>query len=201
MTELQLDTLLESTLFGAGRSMSVTELCDSLGYDEDEMLDCLYSLRSTLKRRRGGALQIAEVGDRWAIEVKPEIAEHLPKEAKTELPKKLLKAASLIAYHQPMSQSRLVELLGQKAYDYVRELAQYGMIDRRKDGNTRRLTTTRRFSEAFGCPYTDRKKVKAWFREQVQKTGILDDLESSDVIKDESEYQGTVQDTLKFEQE
>ena len=201
MSELQLDTLLEATLFGAGRSMSVTELCDSLGYDEDEMLDCLYSLRSTLKRRRGGALQIAEVGERWAIEVKPEIAEHLPKEAKTELPKKLLKAASLIAYHQPMSQSRLVELLGQKAYDYVRELAQYGMIDRRKDGNTRRLTTTRRFSEAFGCPYTDRKKVKAWFREQVQKTGILDDLESSDVVKDESEYQGTVQDTLKFEDE
>tara|TARA_B100000424_G_scaffold257716_1_gene238951 strand:+ start:162 stop:767 length:606 start_codon:yes stop_codon:yes gene_type:complete len=201
MSELQLDTLLEATLFGAGRSMSVTELCESLGYDEDEMLDCLYSLRSTLKRRRGGALQIAEVGDRWAIEVKPEIAEHLPKEAKTELPKKLLKAASLIAYHQPMSQSRLVELLGQKAYDYVRELAQYGMIDRRKDGNTRRLTTTRRFSEAFGCPYTDRKKVKVWFREQVQKTGILDDLESSDVVKDESEYQGTVQDTLKFEEE
>ena len=201
MSELQLDTLLEATLFGAGRSMSVTELCDSLGYDEDEMLDCLYSLRSTLKRRRGGALQIAEVGDRWAIEVKPEIAEHLPKEAKTELPKKLLKAASLIAYHQPMSQSRLVELLGQKAYDYVRELAQHGMIDRRKDGNTRRLTTTRRFSEAFGCPYIDRKKVKAWFREQVQKTGILDDLESSDVVKDESEYQGTVQDTLKFEEE
>ena len=201
MSELQLDTLLEATLFGAGRSMSVTELCDSLGYDEDEMLDCLYSLRSTLKRRRGGALQIAEVGDRWAIEVKPEISEHLPKEAKTELPKKLLKAASLIAYHQPMSQSRLVELLGQKAYDYVRELAQYGMIDRRKDGNTRRLTTTRRFSEAFGCPYTDRKKVKAWFREQVQKTGILDDLESSDVVKDESEFQGTIQQTLKFEEE
>ncbi|MBK71006.1 MAG: hypothetical protein CMB43_01030 [Euryarchaeota archaeon] len=201
MSELQLDTLLEATLFGAGRSMSVTELCDSLGYDEDEMLDCLYSLRSTLKRRRGGALQIAEVGDRWAIEVKPDIAEHLPKEAKTELPKKLLKAASLIAYHQPMSQSRLVELLGQKAYDYVRELAQYGMIDRRKDGNTRRLTTTRRFSEAFGCPYTDRKKVKAWFREQVQKTGILDSLETSDVLKDGTEYQGTVQETLKFAEE
>lgn len=201
MSEIQLDTLLEATLFGAGRSMTVSELCQSLGYDEDEMLDCLFSLRSTLKRRRGGALQIAEVGDRWAIEVKPEIANHLPKGAKTELPKKLLKAASLIAYHQPMSQSRLVELLGQKAYDYVRELAQYGMIDRRKDGNTRRLTTTRRFSEAFGCPYTDRKKVKEWFREQVQNTGILDELETNDVLKSETEYQGTVQGTLKFEEE
>jgi len=201
MSELQLDTLLEATLFGAGKSMSVNELCESLGYDEDEMLDSLYSLRSTLKRRRGGALQIAEVGERWAIEVKPEIAEHLPKEAKTEIPKKLLKAVSLIAYHQPMTQSRLVEFLGQKAYDYVRELAQYGMIDRRKNGNTRRLTTTRRFSEAFGCPYTDRKKVKAWFREQVQKTGILDDLEKSDVLREESEQSGTVQGTLEFSEE
>jgi len=192
---------LEATLFGAGRSMTVSELSASLGYDDDEMLDSLYSLRATLKRRRGGALQIAEVGDRWAIEVKPDIADHLPKEAKTELPKKLLKAASLIAYHQPMAQSRLIEFLGQKAYDYVRELAQYGMIDRRKDGNTRRLTTTRRFSEAFGCPYTDRKKVKAWFREQAREAGLLDDLVGKEVLKEEGELDGSVQSTLNFEEE
>ena len=201
MAEVQLDTLLEATLFGAGKSMTVSELSESLGYDEDEMLDSLYSLRSTLKRRRGGALQIAEVGDRWAIEVKPDIAAHLPKEAKTELPKKLLKAASLIAYHQPMAQSRLIELLGQKAYDYVRELAQYGMIDRRKDGNTRRLTTTRRFSESFGCPYTDRKKVREWFREQVQNTGLLDGLVGKEVLKEEGQSQGSVQSKLNFEEE
>ena len=133
MSEISLDTLLEATLFGAGKSLTVQELCESLGYDEEEMLDSLYSLRSTLKRRRGGALPDCEIANRWAIEVKPDIAEHLPKEAKTELPVKiLLKAAALIAYHQPISQSRLVEFLGQKAYDYVRELAQYGMIDREK---------------------------------------------------------------------
>ncbi|MDP6234730.1 MAG: SMC-Scp complex subunit ScpB, partial [Candidatus Poseidoniaceae archaeon] len=97
MSEVPIDTLLEATLFGAGRSMSVSELSSALGYDEDEMLDSLYSLRSTLKRRRGGALQVAEVGDRWAIEVKPDIASHLPKETKTEIPQKLLKAAALIA--------------------------------------------------------------------------------------------------------
>ena len=201
MTEIQIDTLLEATLFGAGKSMTVSELSESLGYDEDEMLDSLYSLRSTLKRRRGGALQIAEVGNRWAIEVKPDIAEHLPKEAKTELPKKLLKAASLIAYHQPMAQSRLIELLGQKAYDYVRELAQYGMIDRRKDGNTRRLTTTRRFSESFGCPYTDRKRVREWFREQVQNTGLLDGLVGKEVLKEEGQTLGSIQAKLDFEEE
>ncbi len=201
MSEVPIDTLLEATLFGAGRSMSVSELSSALGYDEDEMLDSLYSLRSTLKRRRGGALQVAEVGDRWAIEVKPDIASHLPKETKTEIPQKLLKAAALIAYHQPMSQSRLVELLGQKAYDYVRELAQLGMVDRRKDGNTRRLSTTRRFSETFGCPYTDRKKVKKWFREQVKTTGLFDGMEDATVLKEESESEGLIQATLPLSEE
>ena len=201
MTEVPIDTLLEATLFGAGRSMTVSELSVALGYDEDEMLDSLYSLRSTLKRRRGGALQVAEVGDRWAIEVKPDIAAHLPKETKTEIPQKLLKAAALIAYHQPMPQSRLVELLGQKAYDYVRELAQLGMVDRRKDGNTRRLSTTRRFSETFGCPYTDRKKVKKWFREQVKTTGLFEGMEDAAVLQEETEIDGSIQSTLPLREQ
>ena len=128
MSEMPLETLIEATLFSSGKSMSVEELSTVLGYDEDEMLDCLGSLQATLRRRKGGALQLAEVGDRWALEVKPAIANHLPRETKTDMPPKLLKAAALIAYHQPMPQSRLVELLGQKAYDYVRELAQLGMV-------------------------------------------------------------------------
>ena len=101
MAELPLESLIEATLFSSGKSMSVEELSNVLGYDEDEMLDCLGSLQATLKRRKGGALQLAEVGDRWALEVKPSIASHLPRETKTDMPPKLLKAAALIAYHQP----------------------------------------------------------------------------------------------------
>jgi hypothetical protein len=92
-------------------------------------------------------------------------------------------------------------LLGQKAYDYVRELAQLGMVDRRKDGNTRRLATTRRFSEAFGCPHTERKKVKAWFREQVQASGLLDGLGDNAVLLEEGDDTGTVQASLPLSEE
>jgi segregation and condensation protein B len=196
MSELPLESLLEATLFGAGRSLTINELSESLGYDSEEIIDSLNSLKATLKRRRGGALQIAEIGNRWAIEVKPQIADHLPKEARTEMPRKLLKAAALIAYHQPMAQSRLVELLGQKAYDYVRELAQLGMVDRRKDGNTRRLITTRRFSESFGCPFTERKKVKAWFKGQVQSSGMLEGMVGTEALQEEENIDLTVQSTL-----
>jgi len=201
VSELPLESLIEATLFSVGKSMSPSELSSQLGYDEDEMLDCLHSLRATLRRRRDGALQLAEVGDRWALEVKPTIASHLPKGTRTDIPPKLLKAAALIAYHQPMSQSRLVELLGQKAYDYVRELAQLGMIDRRKDGNTRRLSTTRRFSEAFGCPYTERKKVKAWFRDQLQESGILDGLGAQTEALLEEQHEATIQSSLPMDED
>ena len=199
VSELALETLLEATLFGSGKSLSVKDLSESLGYEEDEISEALTSLQGTIKRRRGGALRIVEIGGKWAMEVRSNVAEHLPKETKTEMPKKLLKAAALIAYHQPMPQSRLVELLGQKAYDYDRELSQHGMIMRRRDGNTRRLTTTRRFSEAFGCPHTDLRKVRKWFREQVTEAGMFDGMES-EVLKEVGE-DGLVQSTLPFEDE
>lgn len=176
----------------------MVELSEQLGYDEEEITEAISNLQATVKRRRGGGLQVVEIGGKWAMEVKPIIANHLPKETKSELAPKLLKAASLIAYHQPMPQSRLVELLGQRAYDHIRELAQAGLIGRRRDGNTRRLTTTRRFSEMFGCPHTDRKKVKAWFRDMVVSSGMLDGMESKLALRDETDTDGGTQTTLEL---
>ena len=49
MSEMPLETLIEATLFSSGKSMSVEELSTVLGYDEDEMLDCLGSLQATLR--------------------------------------------------------------------------------------------------------------------------------------------------------
>jgi segregation and condensation protein B len=200
MSEIPLETLLEATMFSAGKSMSPAELSEVLGYDEEEILESLGNLQSTIKRRKGGSLQIVEIGGKWAMEVKPAIADHLPKDTKSDLPPKLLKAASLIAYHQPMPQSRLVELLGPKAYEHIRELAQSGLINRRRDGNTRRLTTTRRFSELFGCPHTDRKKVRQWFRDMVTSSGVLKGMEGTLALR-ETEEDGSIQTTLNVDEE
>ena len=199
MSEVPLETLLEATLFSSGKSLSPSELSESLGYEEEEVIESLNNLQSSVKRRKGSSLQIVEITGKWAMEVKPKIADHLPKDTKSDLPPKLLKAASLIAYHQPVPQSRLVELLGPKAYDHIRELAQAGLVNRRRDGNTRRLTTTRRFSELFGCPHTDRKKVKAWFREMVTSSGILDGMEGTLALRESSE-DGSIQTTLSIDE-
>ena len=37
---------------------------------------------------------------------------------------------------------------------------------------TRRLTTTRRFAEYFGCPEVEYQKVRDWFRAEATKAGL-----------------------------
>ena len=63
MSEIPLETLLEATLFSAGRSMSLTDLSEKLGYEEEEISESMTNLQSTVKRRRNGGLQVVERGE------------------------------------------------------------------------------------------------------------------------------------------
>ena len=165
-------TLLEATLFGAGKSLSQTELVEQFDAKESAIRMALLELKENIASREGCALQLTEINRYWVFEVKPELSDFIPRIARTEIPKRLLRAAALIAYHQPMQQSQLVEMLGQVTYEHVGDLRELGLIDKRRDGNTRRLTTTRRFSEYFGCPYTDTASVASWFKEQASAAGL-----------------------------
>lgn len=169
---VELSTIIEAILFSAGRSMTVEELMEQTGKTRSEVTGSLNNLQSTIKRRRDSALQLTEVSGRWIFEVRPTLSTYLPESVRPDVPARLLPAAALIAYHQPMKQAQLVDMIGAKAYDRVRELANLGFIDRRRDGLTRRLTTTRRFAEYFGCPDVEYRKVREWFRAEASKAGL-----------------------------
>ena len=172
MSDPELSTILEAILFGAGRSMSVEELSELLEKPVSEVEGSLRQLQSTIRRRRDSALQLSDVAGRWIFEVRPGLSPHLPESFRADIPQRLLPAAALVAYHQPMAQSQLVDMLGQRAYEHVRDLAKMGLLDRRRDGLTRRLTTTRRFAEYFGCPEVEYRKVRSWFRQEAEKMGL-----------------------------
>ena len=152
--------------------MTVGEIAFAAQEDEGLVEGALSTLRTTLSRRRSGALQVSEVSGRWIMEVKPSLSDRMPGGVRPDIPQRLMPAAALIAYHQPMSQSTLVGMLGQRAYDHVRELSAMGLISRRRDGLTRRLMTTRRFAEYFGAPDVESTKVRAWFRKQASDAGM-----------------------------
>ena len=172
MSDVDIRALIEATLFGAGRSLTVEELSESMDESPDTIVSHLKALQGTMKRRPSGALQLTSVSGRWVMEVKPALANHIPSSFRTDIPKRILPSAALIAYHQPMAQSQLVEMIGPRAYDHVRDLVHLGLIDKRRDGLTSRLTTTRRFAEYFGCPFSESAKVRKWFREQADNMGL-----------------------------
>ena len=177
--------ILEAIVFGAGKSMSIIELSELVDKSHSEVEDAMNSLRSTLKRRKDSALQLTEVSGRWIFEVKTGLSPFLPESFRADIPQRLLPAAALIAYHQPMSQAQLVDMLGQRAYDHVRDLSNRGLIDRRRDGLTRRLTTTRRFAEYFGCPEVEFRKVRTWFREEANNMGLTSAQLAASLAPDE----------------
>ena len=51
MSEPALSTILEAILFGAGRSMKVSELSDLLDAPQVDVEESLQNLRKTIKRR------------------------------------------------------------------------------------------------------------------------------------------------------
>ncbi len=50
---------------------------------------------------------------------------------------------------------------------------------------TRRLTTTRRFAEYFGCPEVDYRAVRSWFRSEATKAGLTSAQLAASLAPDE----------------
>ncbi|MBI1973965.1 SMC-Scp complex subunit ScpB, partial [Candidatus Micrarchaeota archaeon] len=67
-----------------------------------------------------------------------------------EFSKATLRCLGLIAVKQPVRQSVVVKIIGNKAYDYIRELKEKGFLDIRKEANTRLLSVTHKFEDYFG---------------------------------------------------
>ena len=56
---------------------------------------------------------------------------------------------AIIAYKQPMKQSVLVKIRGNKAYDHIKKFSELGLINKKKMGHTSELTLNDSFHEYF----------------------------------------------------
>jgi segregation and condensation protein B len=62
-----------------------------------------------------------------------------------------LKTLSYIAYHQPVSQSQVVEDRGSHVYSHLKQMEEMGLINREKnDGRSYTIETTAYFADYFG---------------------------------------------------
>lgn len=165
------DLMVEAALFSAGDPLSVEEICENTRLPREQVEASLDSLAETYEDRRT-SLQVARSGDKWAMALTPRFADASRHIVPPEIPLHLLRTLALIAYHQPVRQADLKEMVGSKVYSHVGRLHDAGLVDKEREGITYALTTTSEFPEYFGIPADDPERIREFLAEEV---GLLSD--------------------------
>ena len=160
--------IVEAALFSAGRPISVEELAQTTGVGPGDVREHLKALASDYGSR-SSAVEVAAVGGKWTMQIRMEYTDRARAFAPPEIERNLLKTAALVAYHQPLLQSDLGDMIGSKVYEHVQSLADLNLINKRPSGRSFELTTTRYFVEFFGIKAADREGIR---RLLAEKAGV-----------------------------
>jgi segregation and condensation protein B len=162
------ERIIEAELFSAAWPVTVTELSQVSGLDARTVRSALDRL---IEEYNGSerAIEVAKMGPRYAMQVKKDYKDYAWRLSKMEIPKDVLKTASLIAYYQPVLQSKLFDLVGSKVYEHVKTLEELRLVRSKPKKNSYELTTTKKFIETFGIDARSRADVKAWLEGELAK--------------------------------
>ena len=166
--------LLEAALYVAGRPLDLNELCQVVGSRSKKRTQVYVEMLMKEYAARNTALEILSLkNERYVLQVKPEFT-HLIKKLVNRplLSSGPLKTLSYIAYRQPISQKRVIDVRGQHAYGHVKMLKDMGLIISERNGRSLALKTTDYFADYFGLT-TDtlvmKKDLKKIFGEAIKE--------------------------------
>jgi segregation and condensation protein B len=144
--------LLEAALYVAGRPLDLNELCQVVGSrSKKRVLAYAETLMEQYKARNSPLEILALKDERYVLQVKAEFTQLIKKLVNRPLLSSgPLKTLSYIAYRQPISQKRVIQVRGQHAYGHVKMLKDMGLIMAERSGRSLALRTTDYFADYFG---------------------------------------------------
>ena len=147
--------LLEAALYVAGRPLDINELCQVIGSRSKKKVQKYADTLVQEYASRNTALEILALKDeRYVLQVKAEFTPLIKKLVNRPLLSSgPLKTLSYIAYRQPVSQKRVIDVRGQHAYGHVKSLKDMGLITAERSGRTMALRTTDYFADYFGLTH------------------------------------------------
>jgi segregation and condensation protein B len=152
---------IEAALYSAGRPLTLDELIKASGTNSKEKT--LHVVSDLIKKAKSAfkAIEIAQLDDgTFVFQLKPAYTPLIRKFAQHPLvPSAALKTLSYIAYEQPVTSKRLVQIRGSQVYSHVKELEQLQFIEHETLGRLKVYKTTRKFQEYFGI--TDLNAMKS----------------------------------------
>lgn len=161
---------LEAILFMTTEPLSIDELQKNVRGRKDEIEKLLAVLRAKYENDESG-IRLSETGG-YRLVVKPEYAEKVSQFAEhADLSRGLLRVLSIIAYHEPVPQSEIVKVVGNRTYEYVKDLVERGLVKAEKKSRTRLLSTTKHFEEYFGARREEFKQLAEEAQEEPRQKG------------------------------
>ncbi len=166
---------IEAALFAAGCALDIDSIRKLVNKTKKQVLPILQELLEEYESRESG-IEMLDLGGRYVMQVKPSYTDLVRSVAPKELSAPMLRTLSMIAYHQPLVQSELVEMRGNSAYDHIRELKERGLVEAVPHGRTKILQTTPVFADYFGMesnsPDLVKKKIVELSRMQSGQSGL-----------------------------
>lgn len=167
-------SLIEAALYVAGRPLELKTIGSIIDIRSRSRILELVRMLAEKYRQKSGALEILELEDgRFALQLKPEYVHRVRRLAtRPLLTPGPLKTLSYIAYRQPVTQAKVVNVRGPQAYDHIRILEQMGLINSERLGKTKLMRTTDYFADYFNLSHDPRllkRQLQAKF-ESIEKT-------------------------------
>ncbi|MHA1192237.1 MAG: SMC-Scp complex subunit ScpB [Promethearchaeota archaeon] len=160
--------LIEGALYAGGRPLDVEELATKLEIPK-KLTEVLVNELAMAYLERTTALIIAQVGERYQMQLRPEYTESVAKFAKGgAIAERYLRTLTVIALKQPILKSIVVKIRGSGAYEHIKYLIDNDLINAVKKGRSFDLTTTDKYSEMFGLPKNKMELKKA----MIQQLGV-----------------------------
>lgn len=152
---------IEAALYSAGRPLTVDELIRASGTNSKEKT--LRIVNDLVKKTKSAfkAIEIVQLEDgAYVFQLKPSFAPLIKRFAQRPMISGAAqKTLTYIAYEQPVTSKRLVQIRGSQVYQHVKELEQMQFIEHESLGRLKVYRTTKKFQEFFGI--TDINSMKS----------------------------------------
>lgn len=151
---------VEAALFISGKFMNLPELVALT--DVNPIL--LKKILEDLKDEYGGSgVEVINKDNLWKMDVAQDFTWMVNKLAtgSSEFSKSEQETLAIIAYKQPMKQSILIKIRGNKAYDHIKRYSEMGLINKKRLGHTWELTLSDTFYEYFNINKGEELAVEA----------------------------------------
>ena len=145
--------LIEAIFFVSGRFLGMKDLILISGMNPLIIGELIEKLRESYEER-DSAIQIIEKNGMWKMDVKQEFSGIVNKLAagNTEFTKAEQETLAIIAYKQPIKQSVIIKIRGNKAYDHIKRFSELELIKKKKQGHTHELSLSDEFYDYFSVP-------------------------------------------------